>query len=61
MVLLQIAAFIEIYEHARMDTRMHTHAYTLTVGEMGELERKPGNGRRTKGKGDWSRKQPVSY
>lgn len=40
MVLLQIVAFIEIYEHARLDTR------TLTVGEMSELERRPGNGRR---------------
>lgn len=57
MVLLQIVAFIEIYEHAHMDT--HTH--TLTVGEMGELERQPGNAGRTKGKGDWSRRQPVSY
>lgn len=55
MVLLQIAAFIEIYEHARMDT------HTLTAREMGELARKHGNGGRTKGKEDWSRRQPVSH
>ena len=39
IVLFQIVALIEISEHARIGTAAHT----LTVGEMGELERKPGN------------------
>lgn len=58
MVLLQIVAFREIYEHVRMDT--HTHRHPLTGREMGELERKPGNRWRTRGKADWSRSQPAS-
>ena len=49
MVLLQIVAFIEIYEHTRMNTRTHTQTHTCTHAHTqswrdGELERKPGNG-----------------
>lgn len=44
MVLLLIAAFIEIYEHAHLDTRTHPdmHIHTLTFAEMGKLERQLG-------------------
>lgn len=61
MVLLKIVAFLVIYEHTCMDTHTHAHTHTLTAGVMGELARKYGIGGRTKSKGDWSRKQPVSY